>query len=96
MVLTMIPVNAFAAEEDQTVTADTAENAVENAVAEVTASDGTVIGQYDSLNAAITAAQDRDASTVTLLADTTVTSQLGDAKMGITKGHYPVDLNGKQ
>ena len=60
MVLTMIPVNAFAAEEDQTVTADTAENAVgnavENAVAEVTASDGTVIGQYDSLNAAITAA----------------------------------------
>lgn len=95
MVLTMIPVNAFAAEEDQTVTADTAENAVENAVAEVTASDGTVIGQYDSLNAAITAAQDRDASTVTLLADTTVTSQLGDAKMGITKGHYTVDLNGK-
>ena len=95
MVLTMIPVNAFAAEEDQTVTADTAENAVENAVAEVTASDGTVIGQYDSLNAAITAAQDRDASTVTLLADTMVTSQLGDAKMGITKGHYTVDLNGK-
>ena len=44
MVLTMVPVNAFAAEEDIAVMADTAGNTVENVVAEVTA-DGTSIGQ---------------------------------------------------
>lgn len=92
MVLTMVPVNAFAAEEDIAVMADTAGNTVENVVAEVTA-DGTPIGQYDSLNDAITAAQERDGSIVKLLAD--VRKETGSDEIAMTKGTFTVDLNGR-
>ncbi len=93
MVLTMVPVNAFAAEEDIAVMADTAGNTVENAVAEVTAADGTSIGQYDSLHAAIMAAQESDGSIVKLLAD--VRKETGSDEITMTKGTFTVDLNGK-
>ena len=93
MVLTMVPVNAFAAEEDIAVMADTAGNTVENVVAEVTAADGMSMGQYDSLNAAIMAAQESDGSIVKLLAD--VRKETGSDEITMTKGTFTVDLNGR-
>ena len=93
MVLTMVPVNAFAAEEDIAVMADTAGNTVENVVAEVTAADEMSMGQYDSLNAAIMAAQERDGSIVKLLAD--VRKETGSDEITMTEGTITVDLNGK-
>ena len=62
-----------------------------DAVAEVTAADGTSLGQFASLNNAITAAQEADSATVKLLADVTTTAQIV-----VDSGTFTLDLNGKK
>ena len=65
------------------------DSTVENAVAEVTT--GSTITQYDDINKAITAAQNREGSTVKLLADVTTTSEIE-----VDSGTFTIDLNGKK
>ena len=59
-------------------------------VARVLASDGTTIGNYETLSAAVSAAQDKSGSTVQLLADV----DLADTTI-LLSGTVTLDLNGK-
>ena len=85
--LTMMPVSALAADES---------SSVGNAVAEVTAANGTSLGQFASLNEAIKAAQGSGGSTVTLLANIKTDYHKEDGKFIPTdiSGTYTLDLNG--
>ena len=59
--------------------------------ASVTKADGTDGGTYESLPAALNAAQDSNGSTVKLLADVTTTSEIE-----VDRGTFTIDLNGKK
>lgn len=59
--------------------------------ASVTRADGTDGGTYESLPAALNAAQDSNGSTVKLLADVTTTSEIE-----VDRGTFTIDLNGKK
>ena len=85
--LTMMPVSALAADES---------SSVGNAVAEVTAANGTSLGQFASLNEAITATRNSGGSTVTLLANIKTDYHKEDGKFIPTdiSGTYTLDLNG--
>lgn len=65
-----------------------ADGTVENAVAEVTANGTTV--QYDSLPAAVAAAEAEEGSTVKLLTDVSITEEID-----VNGGSFTIDLNGK-
>ncbi|MBQ3045502.1 MAG: leucine-rich repeat protein, partial [Clostridia bacterium] len=62
----------------------------EHFVASVTDKDGNAVGTYKTFADAITAAQDSEGSTVTLLDDVTLTEE-----QDISSGKFTLDLNGK-
>ena len=86
--LTMMPMSALA-DGDAAVQA-------EGNVAEVTAANGTSLGQFASLNEAITATRNSGGSTVTLLANIKTDYHKEDGKFIPTdiSGTYTLDLNG--
>lgn len=85
VVLTMMPVSAFAANGTST---------VENAVAEVTINGSTT--QYAGIVDAFTAAQGAKSATVKLLKDVTIPKNTDGYSFGIelTGGNITLDLNG--
>ena len=77
--------------EERSATVELTVNEAVVEAASVTKADGTDGGTYESLPAALNAAQDSNGSTVKLLADVTTTSEIE-----VDRGTFTIDLNGKK